>query len=62
MKKNIKNVQNKIITSHNMGFAKERVKCKLQLLCFLSAKPFFICFEKCKLANKKMVLLPLVLS
>ena len=45
-----------------MGFAKERVKCKIQRLCFLSAKPFFICFEKCKLANKKMVLLPLVLS
>ena len=40
-----------------MGFAKERVKCKIQHLCFLSAKTIFYLLKKCKLANKKMVLL-----
>ena len=36
-----------------MGFAKERVKFKIQHLCFLSAKTIFYLLKKCKLANKK---------
>lgn len=40
-----------------MGFAKERVKFKIQHLCFLSAKTIFYLLKKCKSANKKMVLL-----
>lgn len=36
-----------------MGFAKERVKSKLQLFCFLSAKTIFYLLKKSKLANKK---------
>ena len=45
-----------------MGFAKERVKFKLQLFYFLSAKTIFYLLKKSKLANKKMVLLTVVLN
>ena len=44
----------------NKGFAKERVKSKLQLFCFLSVKTIFYLLKKSKLANKKIVLLTVV--
>ena len=52
----------KLSPAANMGFAKERVKFKLQLFYFLSAKTIFYLLKKSKLANKKMVLLTVVLN
>jgi hypothetical protein len=37
----IKKQRNERRPAGNKGFAKERVKCKLQHLCFLSAKTIF---------------------
>jgi len=50
------------MAADNNGFTKERVKCKTQLLYFLGRKNHFLFAEKCKLANKKMVLLTALLN
>jgi hypothetical protein len=45
----------------NKVLPKAGLKSKVQHLCFLSAKTIIYLLEKCKLENKKMVLLTVVL-